>query len=88
VRAVAGSPEKAVTAAWCPTEDGYSIVVAIDVGWPIEPGERFSVQLVVNEMHAARERRAGQLALSGGRGWVYLRGDRESPFGAILAEVS
>jgi len=88
LRAVAGSAKKAATAAWCPTEDGYSIVVAIDVGWPIEPGEQFSVQLVVNEMYAERERRAGQLALSGGPGWVYLRGDRESSLGAIVAEVS
>jgi hypothetical protein len=88
LRAVAGSREKAATAAWCPTEDGYSIVVAVDVGWPIEPGQQFSVQLAVNEMYAERERRAGQLALSGGPGWVYLRGDRESPQSALVAEVS
>jgi hypothetical protein len=35
------------------------------------------LDLVVNEMPAGRERRRGQLVLSGGAGeYVYLRGDR------------
>jgi hypothetical protein len=42
---------------------------------------------VVNEMQPGRERRAGQLALAGGGGWVYLRGDRESWVNAVRAEV-
>jgi hypothetical protein len=29
-------------------------------------------------MQPGRERRAGQLVWSGGGGWVYLRGDRQS----------
>ena len=42
---------------------------------------------VINEMYSHRQRRAGQLVLSGGGGWVYLRGDRESPDEALLVEV-
>jgi hypothetical protein len=34
--------------------------------------------VVVNEMPRGRERRRGQLVLSGaGAGWAYLRGDRQ-----------
>jgi hypothetical protein len=40
-------------------------------------GERFALDLIVNEISAGRARRRGQLVLSGGEdGWVYLRGDR------------
>ena len=46
------------------------------------------MNMVINEMYPWRERRAGQLVLSGGGGWVYLRGDRERPDRAIVAEVS
>jgi hypothetical protein len=36
------------------------------------------IDVIVNEMPAARERRRGQLVLSGARGeFVYLRGDRQ-----------
>lgn len=76
-----------VVGEWCPTNDGYSMVIAADLGHSFSPGDILSVNLVVNEMYPTRERRAGQLALSGG-GWVYLRGDRESPAEAVMAEVS
>jgi len=75
-----------VTASWVRTSDGYSMLVAIDLGVQVERGFRIPVNVVVNEMYANRERRAGQLALSGG-GWVYLKGDREHPASAIVAEV-
>ena len=38
-----------------------------------------SMDVIVNEMTADRVRRRGQLVLSGGGGWVYLQGDRQSP---------
>jgi hypothetical protein len=39
-------------------------------------------------MRPGRVRRAGQLVWSGGGGWVYLRGDRQSPesFGVLELE--
>jgi hypothetical protein len=88
VAPVAGTDGDAqdVTASWVRTPDGYSLLVAIDLGSQVERGARIPVNIVVNEMYSSRERRAGQLALSGG-GWVYLRGDREHPASAIVAEV-
>jgi hypothetical protein len=73
---------------WVRTRAGYAVVVTVDVVQPLCGGDRLPVNLVVNEMYPERERRAGQLALSGGGGWVYLRGDRESPAAAVIAEVS
>ncbi len=90
IQAVAGTAADAsrCVASWARTADGYRIVVAIDLGRPIRRGERLAVNVVVNEMQPGRERRAGQLALAGGAGWVYLRGDRETPAGAAIAEVT
>ena len=76
-----------VSAAWQRTRHGYRILVAVDIGRPVQRGEGIPVNLVVNEMYADRVRRAGQLVLSGGGGWVYLRGDREHPSSAVVAEV-
>jgi hypothetical protein len=89
VRAVAGTgaPTERVSGAWARTEGGYAMVVAIRLDEPLAHGDQMLVNVVVNEMRPGRERRAGQLAWSGG-GWVYLRGDRESPGEAIVAEVS
>ncbi len=43
----------------------------------VQPWQRFRFDLIVNERPAERERRRGQLVLSGSRGeFVYLRGDR------------
>jgi hypothetical protein len=50
-------------------------------------GREFPVNVVVNEMQEGRIRRAGQLALAGGGGWVYLRGDREAESDAAVAVV-
>jgi len=44
----------------------------------------FALDLIVNLMAPQRERREGQLVLSGGRGeWTYLRGDRQDARYAI-----
>jgi hypothetical protein len=89
IRAVAGSAARAerATGKWEPTPDGYSIVVEVASDHVPSVGESFRVNLIVNEMTPGRVRRAGQLALAGGGGWVYLRGDRESPWTSVIAEV-
>jgi len=89
VAVVAGTAGDAsrVRASWARTGDGYSMLVAIDLGAQLQVGRQIPVNLVVNEMYSKRKRRAGQLALAGG-GWVYLRGDRENPASALLGEVS
>lgn len=49
--------------------------------WPRRalPNGRLSFDVVVNERPPDRERRRGQLVLSGGGGFGYLRGDRHAP---------
>ena len=66
------------TGRWSPTEDGYLMTLRLtDPDLTLQvPGTRIGFELVVNEMQRERLRRAGQLAWSGGGGWVYLRGDR------------
>jgi hypothetical protein len=86
VRAL-GISDAHVEAQWCPCEDGYAIVVEIDTGKTIRRGDECAVNVVVNEMYPDRMRRAGQLVLAGGGGWVYLRGDRESQESAVVVEV-
>ncbi len=87
-RAVVGTvaDTRRVSGASRRTSTGYRMLIVCDVGRTLQIGERFPFNVVVNEMRAGRDRRAGQLALTGG-GWVYLRGDRESPAAALVAEV-
>ena len=75
VRAIEGW-EKGLTvsARWQPTESGYAIVA--EVALPAGTTEA-SLDVIVNETAPGRERRRGQLVLSGARReFVYLRGDR------------
>ena len=60
-----------VTGTWRPTQFGYDVDLRINPGGP-----SLSLDLIVNEKPAGRERRRGQLALSGGGHFIYLRGDR------------
>lgn len=89
LRAVAGTAGETsrVRGRWFKNATGVSMVVALSADRPFERGDRILVNLVVNEMRPGRDRRAGQLVLSGDAGWVYLRGDRESAAGALVAEV-
>ena len=72
---------------WQRTKKGYRLTFAL----PCQELDsfrlqgRFTFDVVVNEMQRDRVRRAGQLAWSGGHGWVYLRGDRFDPeqFGVL-----
>jgi hypothetical protein len=63
-----------VSARWQPTESGYAIAAAVAL--PAGTTE-VSLDVIVNETAPGRERRRGQLVLSGARReFVYLRGDR------------
>jgi hypothetical protein len=67
-------------ARWRADASGYEMRIALPLfGDPT--GERpLDVDLIINETTAQRERRRGQLVLSGARGeFVYLRGDRHEP---------
>jgi hypothetical protein len=70
-----------VSGGWQPTEQGYTVTVAIvPPGWtPPGPEEEIGFDLLINQMLPGRTRRAGQLVWSGGGGWVWLRGDRQDP---------
>jgi hypothetical protein len=89
VRPVAGTSAEAdqLSGTWQRTADGYRVLLAFDAGVELRTGDHVVMQVVVNEMQADRMRRAGQLALAGGGGWVYLRGDREWSVNAVRAEV-
>ena len=66
--------------AWRPTRTGW----AARLTWrradlPIGTDAIILFDLVINERSINRERRRGQLVLSGGGGFGYLRGDRHEP---------
>ncbi|MDQ3223786.1 MAG: hypothetical protein M3Q75_10010, partial [Gemmatimonadota bacterium] len=86
ISGTAGTPEM-VQGCWQTTESGYRITAAISPpGWDaVRRGEAIGFDLLVNEMHSDRLRRAGQLVWSGGGGWVWLRGDQQDParFGTL-----
>lgn len=75
VRAVEGwGAGLGVRAWWEPTASGYVLVA--DVALPPGTAE-VELDVLVNETAPGRERRRGQLVLSGARGeFIYLRGDR------------
>lgn len=60
-----------VAGTWQQAEFGYDVDLRI---FPEDPS--LSLDLIVNEKPAGRERRRGQLTLSGGGDFIYLRGDR------------
>ena len=71
--------EEMVMGGWRRTETGYSMTLAVALpGWSGRPRDEIEFDLAVNEMRPDCVRRAGQLVWSGGGGWVYLRGGRQS----------
>jgi Heparinase II/III-like protein len=77
-RHVAGSRDApSLRAKWTPTSSGYGMRVTVPLG-ELTAREPLLGDVIVNETLPERERRRGQLVLSGARGeWVYLRGDRQ-----------
>ena len=77
-RAGAGAADD-VSASWRRTGTGYQLLIRIARRYLGGPGARdFTLDVLVNETSPERERRRGQLVLSGARDeWVYLRGDRQ-----------
>ncbi|HYC31671.1 MAG TPA: hypothetical protein VEB59_05235, partial [Gemmatimonadales bacterium] len=70
------------------TDEGYRITLVVTLpDWDPRTGDELGFDLLVNRMEPGRERRAGQLAWSGGGGWVYLRGDRADPAGFGVLEL-
>ena len=60
-----------IEAQWFPTSAGYELRITLQGRLPD------ALDIIVNEKPSGRERRRGQLVLSGARGeFVYLRGDR------------
>jgi hypothetical protein len=69
-----------VHATWTPTADGWAMRLSIPIcEVPFVRDHAFIMEVVVNERPAERQRRRGQLVLSGGGGFGYLRGDRRDP---------
>jgi hypothetical protein len=70
-----------VDATWQLAPRGYRVRAVVSLAsLGLTPGAAFRLDLLVNESGAGRERRRGQLVLSGGAGeFVYLRGDRQPP---------
>jgi hypothetical protein len=65
-------------ATWSRTEQQWTLLVRIPRNALGAPDARFGLDVIVNEMPPGRERRRGQLVLSGaGSGWAWLRGDRQ-----------
>ncbi len=69
-----------VDATWSRTADGYALEARV-MGLGARPGnQQIGFDVIINEKPIGRERRRGQLVLSGGAGeHVYLRGDRHDP---------
>ena len=62
---------------WRRTADGWRLLASIE-RQALGPAQSpIGLDVIVNEMPRWRERRRGQLVLSGGNGWAYLRGDRQ-----------
>ncbi len=75
-------------ARWSPMPEGWRIKCPIPIAQlGLTPGTPFLLDLIVNEIVAPRERRRGQLVLSGGTGeYAYLQGDRH-PVSSFLPFV-
>ena len=70
-------------AQWARTDDGYTLHASLgraQLGRSGLGDAPLALDVLVNETAPDRERRRGQLVLSGGAGeYVYLRGDRHDP---------
>jgi hypothetical protein len=73
-----------IVATWAKTDHGFTLDLHLPRQMLLEsPGHEVRFDLVLNERPAYRQRRRGQLVLSGSAGeTVYLRGDRHDPLRA------
>jgi hypothetical protein len=72
-------PAPELRASWRLTPAGYAIRMIVPIA-AVDQDGTVSADVIVNETTPDRERRRGQLVLSGAPGeWVYLRGDRQDP---------
>jgi hypothetical protein len=65
-----------LAATWAPVRNGYVVRCALSLT-PASIRDGFALDVIVNEISPDRLRRRGQLVLSGGGEWIYLRGDRQ-----------
>ncbi len=81
--AVTGGSGDGMTASWSPDPSGTGYTVSLTLPWP-GLGTTIECDCIVNECPAGRERRRGQLVLSGAHGEsAYLRGARQSDARAL-----
>lgn len=74
IRHAHGPAEPGPRARWRPSPAGWEMTVDL----PLGEHRELALDVIVNETVRGRERRRGQLVLSGARGeFVYLRGDRQ-----------
>lgn len=67
------------SASWRPIADGYEMRIVLPLPGAGSRDVPIDLDVVINETTKERERRRGQLVMSGGRGeFVYLRGDRHA----------
>jgi hypothetical protein len=77
VRVDASSGAPPMLATWRTAPGGYALRCEIALTDAMRR-DGFDLDVIVNEISPDRERRRGQLVLSGSSGdWVYLRGDRQ-----------
>ena len=74
IHGAARAPE--LTATWAPARNGYVVRCTLPLT-PRMKGDGFDLDVIVNEIGPDRARRRGQLVMSGGGDWIYLRGDRQ-----------
>jgi hypothetical protein len=81
VRPISGWTDlEAPTGTWRRTEAGYAIELSVPVGDETGTTSPLHFDVIVNEIASGRERRRGQLVLSGADGeFAYLTGDRHDP---------
>lgn len=72
--------ERAISAVWRRAGNGYELEAELPFSTREAAVTQIGLDVIVNEKPAGRERRRGQLVLSGAVGeFVYLRGDRHDP---------
>ena len=73
---------------WSTVDNGWAMRVLIPLNHiPFNGNDTFVLEVIVNERPGNRARRRGQLILSGGSGFGYLRGDRTDSTNALTFKI-